>query len=119
MAVDTASKRASALGIGMATVALIIPSGVIGQAERQTIAHCYSGILADFPVIDTPDCITELQSPIDDSPTLLTGAIIDSVAYTGVIGPDSVSFTGLIVEDLNLTGVIGATEINLVGTICL
>jgi hypothetical protein len=47
MAVDTRSKRASSVGIGLPFVlAPVLPDGTIAQADRQHIALSYSGILA-------------------------------------------------------------------------
>ncbi len=47
MAVDTRSKRASVLGIGLAA-ALTLPlsDGTVGQPDRQHVALCYPGITA-------------------------------------------------------------------------
>jgi hypothetical protein len=47
MAVDTRSKRASVLGIGLAA-ALTLPlsDGTVGQADRAHVALCYAGITA-------------------------------------------------------------------------
>ncbi len=46
MAIDTAAKRASALGDCDYTQQFVIPDGTIDQGDRQTIADCYGGILA-------------------------------------------------------------------------
>jgi hypothetical protein len=47
MAVDTRSKRASVLGIGLAA-ALTLPlvDGTVGQPDRQHVAFCYAGVAA-------------------------------------------------------------------------
>ena len=45
MAIDTAAKRASAAGFGTFEEH-IIPDGTLDQGDRQTMAGCYSGILA-------------------------------------------------------------------------
>ncbi len=52
MAIDTAKKRASALSFGR-LYRLVPPDGTIDQADRQTIAGLYGGILADSPVVQT------------------------------------------------------------------
>lgn len=54
MAIDTASKRASALGFAFVALTLVVPDGALDQGDRQTIAHSYSGILATVAV-DAPD----------------------------------------------------------------
>lgn len=50
MAIDTASKRASALGFGFVALTLVVPDGAIDQGDRQTVAHSYNGILATAAV---------------------------------------------------------------------
>jgi hypothetical protein len=48
MAVDTRSKRASVLGIGLAA-ALTLPlsDGTVGQPDRQHVSFAYPGITAE------------------------------------------------------------------------
>lgn len=47
MALDSRSKRASSVGIGLLwLLAPPLPDGTIGQGDRQHIAISYSGILA-------------------------------------------------------------------------
>lgn len=51
MAIDTVSKRGSAISIGSPWRSrLPIPDGTIGQGDRQHAAFLYSGILAAAPV---------------------------------------------------------------------
>lgn len=45
MAIDTAQKRASALGVGVPFIVSVIPDGTLDQGDRQTMAMAYSGIL--------------------------------------------------------------------------
>ena len=56
MAIDSATRRASVLGVSFVALALIVPDGTIDQGDRQTISHQYSGILAGVatlpPLID-------------------------------------------------------------------
>lgn len=54
MAVDTRNKRASVIGVAMAT-ALTLPlsDGAVAQADRQHVALCYAGIEAGALVIVT------------------------------------------------------------------
>ena len=52
MAIDTAAKRASALSFAAITL-LIPPDGAIGQPDRQTVLHLYSGIAAETPAVET------------------------------------------------------------------
>ena len=51
MAVDTRSKRASVLGIGLAA-ALTLPlvDGTVAQADRQHVAFAYAGLIAGSPI---------------------------------------------------------------------
>lgn len=47
MAVDTRSKRASAVGLHLPFVAVpVLPDGTLAQGDRQHIAFSYSGIAA-------------------------------------------------------------------------
>ena len=46
MAIDTATKRASALTYAMAPILLPIPNSTITQDDRQTLLGIYGGILA-------------------------------------------------------------------------
>ena len=86
MAVNTARRRASALGVGLAFTLLIIPDSAITQPDRQTIGLSYSGIEAAVPVIDTPDCFVPLSSLIGNEAQGLTGVIDDTeIAESGII----------------------------------
>ena len=44
--IDTAQKRASAIGVNQPQLTLVIPDSEIDQGDRQTIVSCYRGILA-------------------------------------------------------------------------
>lgn len=105
MAIDTAQKRASALGVALVSTLLIIPGGGIDQSDRQTIAHSYGGILATAPVIDTPDCYTAFE-----------GEITASIGFEGVL-TDSCGFSGTIYPYMAFQGQIGATSLGFVGLI--
>jgi hypothetical protein len=115
VAVDSAAKRASALGIGLVFTLLVVPDSTIAQSDRQTIAHSYSGIAADAPDVNTPDCYvgfdgevsgnSAYQGLIDSSNTGFTGLIDGSghaaqglvygnKAFNGIINPDDVGFEG-------------------------
>jgi hypothetical protein len=48
---DTATKRASALGLGLVSLSLVVPNGSIDQGDRQTVSHLYSGILAEAVIV--------------------------------------------------------------------
>lgn len=51
MAVNTRSKRASVIGLGLGiALTLPMPDGTVGQADRQGVALSYSGIAAVFSV---------------------------------------------------------------------
>jgi hypothetical protein len=54
MAIDSATKRASALSVGIIALSLVVPSGTVDQQAKQTVTNVYSGILATPPV-STPD----------------------------------------------------------------
>lgn len=50
MAIDSAAKRASVVGVLFAATILIPPDGTVAQADRQTAASMYGGIAAGAPV---------------------------------------------------------------------
>jgi len=51
MAIDTAAKRVSATSVMAPGRILPFPDATIGQADRQTVAYSYGGILAAAAVI--------------------------------------------------------------------
>jgi len=127
MAIDTASKRASALGVGLAFTLLVIPDGTIAQADRQTIANSYSGILAAEPVIDTPDCFAAFIGhidtkigfigaiddqtnafigPIDAAPTASIGVIFTKIGFIGTIDDAPSGFIGKLDDKIGFDGEI-------------
>lgn len=106
MAVDTAGKRASALGIGLVFTLLVIPDSTIAQPDRQTIAHSYSGILATAPVIDTQDCFLSVTSVINDDPLSITSAIGDGLSVGSVVNDDILSVTSIINDGLSVVSII-------------
>lgn len=119
MAIDSASRRASVLGVALAFTVLVIPDGAISQPDRQTIAQSYSGITAGVPVIDTEDCFISLTGIIDDSITSLTGIIEEDLSLTGIIDDSVTSLTGIIEENTSLTGIIEDSVTSLTGEICV
>ena len=58
MAIDTAQKRASALGVGSPYVINIIPDGALDQGDRQTICSAYKGVLAVIAVTQVIGAVT-------------------------------------------------------------
>jgi hypothetical protein len=58
MAVDTRSKRASVLGVGLAA-ALTLPlsDGTVNTADRPHVSFCYAGLAAADVLDATPDVI--------------------------------------------------------------
>jgi hypothetical protein len=107
MAIDSASKRASVLGVGLAFTLLVIPDSAVTQPDRQTIAHCYSGITASAPVIDTPDCVLPLTSDIDATPTVLSSAInATAIAVNAPISAITALQSVITNKDTNLTSAI-------------
>jgi len=55
MAIDSRSKRASILGIGLAAgLALPLVDGSVDQPDRQHVTFSYAGIQAGNPTIVTP-----------------------------------------------------------------
>jgi hypothetical protein len=54
MAVDTANKRFSMMGLGMPHVLEVKPSGSVDAATRSTLLNLYEGITLDDSAIWTP-----------------------------------------------------------------
>jgi hypothetical protein len=105
VAIDSNQKRASALGAGIVFTLCVIPDGALAQADRQTIAHYYGGILAAEPVIITPDCFIGFQGPIEVS-CGFQGAINDKDGFNGKI-EDKCGFQGVIDgSDMGFQGAI-------------
>ena len=100
MAIDSASKRASALSAGVIALALVIPSGTIDQQARQTIVNVYSGILAGEAVV-TPELSFAVFGAItDDGKGLFATITEDGRSVKGIITETGVSVVGL----MNATG---------------
>lgn len=67
MAVDTRSKRASVLGIGLvAALTLPQPDATVGQADRQHVALSYAGVAAaeDGSVAATADVTIRMRPDV-------------------------------------------------------
>jgi len=70
MAIDTASKRASVMGINNVSNLFIFPDGTIDQGDRQTFSDLYSGILAGISqkwVVQPPDNTVYSTQPVDST----------------------------------------------------
>ena len=87
MAVDTASKRFSVLGLsGIQT--LPIPDGTVAAADRLHLLMLYSGIAADVPGVDVFSPGPRIRNAIDGL-TIRAGAVVVSPTIRGsVTGPD-------------------------------
>ena len=58
MALDSRSKRASSVGLGLLFVlAPPSPDGALAQGDRQHIAASYAGVLAAAPVLGSSDLV--------------------------------------------------------------
>lgn len=67
MAVDTRDKRASVLGLAVATFALVLPNpdgAALSQADRQQTAFCYAGIEASAVEISDEDLFAGPDDPV-------------------------------------------------------
>lgn len=73
MAIDSAIKRASIAAIGAQFIGpSVIPDGTIAQADRQTIAYSYAGILAGTPAASTEHVRKQIRDAIVSALTGLT-----------------------------------------------
>jgi hypothetical protein len=88
MAVDTRSKRASVLGIGLAA-ALTLPlvDGTVGQADRQHVAFAYAGIAAEVVDAATPDVFVVVGSLVD---TVTVPALVTTVRVPWIVSETNV-----------------------------
>ena len=83
MAIDSALKRASALSDGFDPITLVIPSGTIAEAVRQTIGNMYSGILAGTGAIWTvQDGATTTWTDKTDESTVWSEQSDESTTWT-------------------------------------
>lgn len=80
MAIDTAHKRFSMMGVGFPMLKLIVPAGAIGADDRAVILDVYSGIALGTPVA-APEVYCEVVSLIDagDEVLLCTIDVTDEV----------------------------------------
>lgn len=53
MAVDTRDKRASVLGLALASLLVLPEPGTLDQPDRQHVAYSYRGITAEEIVVDS------------------------------------------------------------------
>lgn len=65
MALDTANKRASVLGLiaGLA-LTLPIPDNVVDQSDRQQVAFSYAGVSAQAAVVADSDYIIVVRADV-------------------------------------------------------
>jgi len=116
MAVDTATKRASALSFGIIALALVVPSGSVAQEARQTSANTYSGILADAPIIITPDDGITLSSNINPNGVTVSGNISEGITLTSKVS-GFITLSGTIKEGVTLSSNINNNGITVRGPI--
>jgi hypothetical protein len=113
MAIDTAVKRFSIMGLASPSLRIVRPDGTIDQGDRQTYSDFYSGILADAPPV-SEDCgvnligdiieFTALNGVIGEETTALLGEVVEFTSLEGAIGEETVALQGQITEFLSLEG---------------
>lgn len=65
MAIDTRSKRASVLGVGLAvTLALPLADGSVDQPDRQHVAFTYAGLEAASALSATADVVIAVRADV-------------------------------------------------------
>lgn len=62
MAIDTRDKRASVLGLGLASLLVLPAPAALDQPDRQQLAYCYRGLSASAPVVVTPIDLGTLEA---------------------------------------------------------
>jgi len=106
MAIDSASKRASALGFGFIALTLVVPDGTIDQGDRQTVAHQYSGILATEAVVAV------------GKPYSLTSIIeTHGIGVLSTITASGQSVSSGIEQGIGLTSIMQSRGLGVAGTI--
>ncbi len=100
MAINTPQRRASVLGVAIASTLLVVPNGSVSQPDRQTIGLSYSGIQADIPIIITPDCYVPLVG--------LIGSV--AIGEVGLINASDTVLSGEISEYTPLLGAINGSD---------
>jgi len=88
VAIDTAAKRASAIGVGLPFLRMVIPDGTIGQEDRQTIAFCYGGILASAGAAETIAIVSTITQAVALALTINQAPSVTS-AITQTLSVDS------------------------------
>lgn len=91
MPVDTRNKRASVLGLGLASLLVLpAPDATVHAVDRPHVAYSYSGLAAEAPVVGPVDLVeltatfrrqVDLQATIG-SPVTLSATIHDQVDIT-------------------------------------
>lgn len=109
MALDTATKRASALGFGFVSIALVIPNGTVDLGDKQTISHLYSGIAAEYqPNVEIGTLSIITNSPVGSSSLITdtqgTASLIASTQGTQSIITNNSVGTNSLIEPTQGTG---------------
>ncbi len=62
---DTADKRASAIGIALAfRLVLPVPDASVGASDRPHVAYCYAGLTAAAPIPATADVVILVRADV-------------------------------------------------------
>lgn len=103
MSIDSAAKRASACGFN-SHLSYIIPDSTLDAGDRQTIADCYSGILAEAVTLLVV-CFVNLKSVVQNQMNMLS-----LVQGAG-------NFKSSVQDDMNIHDVL-KTDLNIKGEVC-
>jgi len=117
MAINTAARRASVLGVGIVFLTLVVPSGAVSQADRQTVGHSYSGITAGLPVTNTPDCYVGFNSDIQESIGFNSAVDDDPVAAISTIDDDPVATLSTVYQTAGFNSIIDDSDVGFISTI--
>jgi hypothetical protein len=89
----TAADRASLIGIGFASLVIVLPTAALTQGDRQTFLNLYSGLLTQTIVVPVFECDNAVQLPnfrigegtdTEQLTRIGSGEVIVTVSATGV-----------------------------------
>jgi len=102
MAIDTATKRFSMMGLGNPVFKYVVPSGAIGAPGRATYLDLYSGIALDPPSAIVAICFEGFDGELTDSEGF-QGKLTTIMGFSGTL-TDNQAFTGILISTEGFSG---------------